>query len=335
MADRMPDEAQGPIDSTSARIVQIKRPTLPDPLVSPEVDLRGYEFMPFYGDRLFGSETWIAAPAEAKTAALKLWWRAYAKEVPAASLPSNDTLLAEYAGYGVSVRAWQRIKRHALRGFIECSDGRLYHPHLAVWAMEAWAKRLKDRKRKADWRNRHRDCDGDGTGPATGTAFVTERGQHNSGTADRTGDDRTGTGENVFEIQEVASQPLSGLPPDDELGQALPKGHQEGRGGSKSSDGRALAKAAREVLAFLNEKARKKFPPNANNVGIIVARLREGFTPAQARMVVAMKVRKWFADDVMREYLRPDTLFNPKKFSNYVGELVDIPDDAQPEGVAP
>ncbi len=124
---------------------------LPAPLVSADVDLRGYEFMPLYGDRLLGSETWISASPEGKVAAVRLWWRAYAKEIPAASLPDDDKLLAEYAGYGNSRRTWAKLRTQALRGFVKCSDGRLYHEFLAPLAIEAWTIRLsqsaKARKR--------------------------------------------------------------------------------------------------------------------------------------------------------------------------------------------
>lgn len=124
---------------------------VPEPLVPADVDLRGYEFMPLYGDRLLGSETWITASAEGKVAAVRLWWRAYAKEVPAASLPDDDKLLADYAGYGNSHRTWARLRSQALRGFVKCSDGRLYHRVLAPLAIEAWEFRqsqsAKARKR--------------------------------------------------------------------------------------------------------------------------------------------------------------------------------------------
>lgn len=121
----------------------------PAPLVPPEVDLRGYEFMPLYGDRLLGSQTWIGCTAEAKVAAVRLWWRAYAKEVPAASLPDNDALLADYAGYGTVVKAWLKVREQALRNFVKCSDGRLYHTTIAPLAVEAWEFRNRQRDRTA------------------------------------------------------------------------------------------------------------------------------------------------------------------------------------------
>lgn len=120
---------------------------LPDPLVPAEVDLRGFEFMPLHGEALFKSKTWIGAKAEAKIAMLKIWWQAFSHEVPAASIPQNDQLLADYAGFGVAVSSWKRVRPVVLRGFIECSDGRLYHPFLAKVVMSSWRARLADRLR--------------------------------------------------------------------------------------------------------------------------------------------------------------------------------------------
>ncbi len=121
---------------------------LPDPLVPPEVDLRGYEWMPLYGDRLFNSETWTLAGPEAKVAALHLWWSGFGHEVPAGSLPSDDRLLAKAAGYGMAVAAWKAVKAEALRGWVLCSDGRLYHPVVAKLALQAWETRRADIAKK-------------------------------------------------------------------------------------------------------------------------------------------------------------------------------------------
>lgn len=130
---------------------------LPAPLVPPDIDLRGLDWMPLFGDRLFGSVTWITAPtSDARIASLRLWWHAFAKEVPAASLPDDDKLLAEYAGYGVAVKAWQRVRPASMRGWIKCADGRLYHPVVAEIAMDAWDRRAASRRKRAADRDRLR-----------------------------------------------------------------------------------------------------------------------------------------------------------------------------------
>lgn len=125
------------------------------PLVPADVDLRGYEYMPLYADRLFSSETWIKAPAEGKVAALRLWTHAFLKESPAASLPDDDVLLSEYAGYGVAVKTWKKIRPAAMRGWAMCSNGRLYHQVLADIAMLAWDARQESRNEQ-ERKERHR-----------------------------------------------------------------------------------------------------------------------------------------------------------------------------------
>lgn len=129
--------------------------TLPDPLVPPELDLRGYEYMPLLGDRLFKSASWINATPDAKIAALRLWWHSYAHEVPASSLPDDDNLLSEYAGYGVMVKAWKRVKAQAMRGFVLCSDERWYHPTVAEVALMGWKERVRNREKQRAWRERN------------------------------------------------------------------------------------------------------------------------------------------------------------------------------------
>jgi len=144
--------------------------TTESPLTPADCDLRGMPYMPLFGDRLFGSATWIAASPEAKVAALRLWWRSFAHEVPAGSLPNDDQLLADYAGYGVAVKAWQKIKTQAMRGWVLCSDGRLYHRTVAEVALEAWEQRKRNREKQARWRNKDRSV----TPRVTVTEGVTE-----------------------------------------------------------------------------------------------------------------------------------------------------------------
>lgn len=127
---------------------------LPDPLVPAEVDLRGMEFMPMKGDVLFKSTTWLKCSHEGRCAALRLWWHSFGHEVPAASLPNDDQLLAEYAGYGEVVKAWLKIKPQAMRGWVLCSDGRWYHKTVAELALEAWKGRVKNREKIRKWREK-------------------------------------------------------------------------------------------------------------------------------------------------------------------------------------
>lgn len=79
---------------------------------------------------------------------------------------------------------------------------------------------------------------------------------------------------------------------------------------------------ARRILVFLNEKAQRRYQANRVNLGFIVARLNDGATETECRQVIAKKTREWGNDPKMCEYLRPATLFNATKFSQYQGELI-------------
>jgi len=130
-------------------------PLVPPPLVPSGVDLRGMSYMPLFGDRLFKSTTWIEACPEAQVAALRLWWHAFAHEVPAASLPDNERVLADHAG--LPLKAFQRLRPQAMRGWIQCSDGRFYHRVVAEVALEAWSGRVRIRERVRKHREKFAD----------------------------------------------------------------------------------------------------------------------------------------------------------------------------------
>jgi hypothetical protein len=128
------------------------------------------EWLPLYGGRLFGSDFDAHATDAEFRAGLQLWWSAW-NQVPAASLPDDDVALCRLAGLGRQLKAWNRVKNRALHGFFICSDGRFYHRALSTFALESWARRLKDRERKARWREQRErknpESDGDTTRDGT------------------------------------------------------------------------------------------------------------------------------------------------------------------------
>ncbi len=119
--------------------------TAPDPMTPPECDLRDYPWMPLDVRRLLTSETWMVGPAEGKVAALSLWCEAWC-QVPAGSLPNNDTILEHLSQ---ARRAWPKVRDHALRGWVLCSDGRLYHPVVAEKVKESWERKISQKDRTA------------------------------------------------------------------------------------------------------------------------------------------------------------------------------------------
>lgn len=116
------------------------------PLVPAIVDLRDFHYMPLDVVRLRDSKIVSHTSGEGFRCAVLLWCVSW-HQVPAASLPDDDVLLSQYAGFGRSVREWKRYRAEALHGWVMCDDGRWYHPTVAEKALEAWAQRLQQRWR--------------------------------------------------------------------------------------------------------------------------------------------------------------------------------------------
>lgn len=113
-----------------------------EPLTPADCDLRDFQFMPLDVVRLRDSDLVALETPEACLAAILLWAASW-HQVPAASLPNDDRVLANLAGYGRAVKEWQRVKEGAMRGFVFCSDGRFYHSVVAEKAVEAWNAKLE------------------------------------------------------------------------------------------------------------------------------------------------------------------------------------------------
>ena len=116
----------------------------PEPMTPPESDLRGMPYMPLDVVRLFDSDFYALSSGDEFKAGLTLWGKAF-MQTPAGSLPNDDRLLAHLSGAGMPL--WKRVKAMALRGWVLCSDGRLYHRTVAEKVQEAWRCRLERRAR--------------------------------------------------------------------------------------------------------------------------------------------------------------------------------------------
>ena len=86
---------------------------LPEPLSPPDCDLRGYDFMPLFGQRLFGSAFYSLALTNPRAglAGMKLWWEAWLQR-PAGSLPAASQISAtrSYMAKVRALRACGRLK---------------------------------------------------------------------------------------------------------------------------------------------------------------------------------------------------------------------------------
>lgn len=73
-----------------------------------------------------------------------------------------------------------------------------------------------------------------------------------------------------------------------------------------------------EVINHLNRRAGTKYKPTtANTRKLVKARLKEGFTVEDMKLVIDKKAAEWLNNPKMEEFLRPETLFG-NKFEGYL-----------------
>ena len=81
------------------------------------------------------------------------------------------------------------------------------------------------------------------------------------------------------------------------------------------------AESVKEVIDYLNQKAGTKYrSTTAATKRLVGARLKEGFTVDDCKKVIDNKVADWLNDEKMKNYLRPNTLFQASKFESYLNE---------------
>lgn len=102
--------------------------------------------MPLHVARLRDSDLAGEESAEACWYAVLLWAASW-HQLPAGSLPDNDAILTRLIGLGKDLRTFRKHKTAAMRKFILCSDGRLYHPVVAEQVIESWNRKLQQRWR--------------------------------------------------------------------------------------------------------------------------------------------------------------------------------------------
>lgn len=126
-----------------------------EPMTPSDCDLRGLPFMQLDVVRLIDSDLFALSTGDEFKAAVALWCKSWL-QVPAASLPDDDRVLAHLSAAG---SRWKKVKTLALRGWIKCSDGRLYHPTVAEKALHAWKARTAQRERAAKrWQKKDDDA---------------------------------------------------------------------------------------------------------------------------------------------------------------------------------
>ena len=78
-----------------------------------------------------------------------------------------------------------------------------------------------------------------------------------------------------------------------------------------------VRQVAEKVIQYLNEKVGSTFSAKGANAELISARISEGFSISDFKVVIDKKVIDWKGTD-QQKYLRPITLFSKTKFENYL-----------------
>jgi uncharacterized phage protein (TIGR02220 family) len=74
-----------------------------------------------------------------------------------------------------------------------------------------------------------------------------------------------------------------------------------------------------KVIEHLNTKSNSTYTTSKANADCIHARINEGYTISDFKRVIDSKVEQWLGTE-QEKYLRPITLFQAKKFENYLNE---------------
>jgi hypothetical protein len=117
----------------------------PEPLTPADCDCTDLDGFMLNVERLMASELVAVSSLEVVGAALLLWSRAW-KQMPAASLPNDERVIAAFCK--MPLPRFRKLRAEVLRGFVLCSDGRLYHRFLSAEAMRAFERKQAYRKRR-------------------------------------------------------------------------------------------------------------------------------------------------------------------------------------------
>ncbi|UQS85817.1 conserved phage C-terminal domain-containing protein (plasmid) [Apilactobacillus apisilvae] len=77
--------------------------------------------------------------------------------------------------------------------------------------------------------------------------------------------------------------------------------------------------AAKEVIAYLNERTGKHYRNTSSNYRMIEPRLKD-YSVDDLKHVVDVKCSQWINDSKMNKFLRPATLFQASKIDGYLNE---------------
>jgi hypothetical protein len=108
--------------------------------------LQDFPHTPIYRARLFGSSFHARASDGEWRAGVTLWLKSW-DQMPAGSLPDDDIELCRLAELARDLKTWKKLRAGAMRGWVLCSDGRLYHPVVAEGVNNALEAKTAQREK--------------------------------------------------------------------------------------------------------------------------------------------------------------------------------------------
>lgn len=119
---------------------------IPRPMTPAGCVLQDFPHTPIFRARLFGSSFHARASDAEWRAGVTLWLKSW-DQVPAGSLPDDDIELCRLAELARDIKTWRKVKAGALRGWVQCSDSRLYHPVVAEGVNNALEAKTAQREK--------------------------------------------------------------------------------------------------------------------------------------------------------------------------------------------
>lgn len=140
------------------------------------------------------------------------------------------------------------------------------------------------------------------------------------------------TTENTTEVTAGCKYILSGKP--DDASDSMPASASVKTKKSKKPKPANHPEEIKQIIDYFNRVCGTDYKYQSKaTVDMINARLNDGFTVEDFRKVIDTKYAEWANDSDMCKYLRPQTLFRPSHFEDYLNQR-SAPADTQSKGIS-
>jgi len=92
----------------------------------------------------------------------------------------------------------------------------------------------------------------------------------------------------------------------------------------KSKPTKEVPSEVESVINYFVMRTGKKCSLSESNTKHVSARLADGYSVQDLKMVINSQTAKWLGDDTMDQYLRPQTIFGKEKFEGYLNSATPL-----------